>query len=753
MLFTRTKDRGSNHRSCSIARVSVPVLAIGITTSIFGASPVLAAGNIDLSVASVSTASASTVNSALSGAIGHNFATVLASEEGTNPGGGGSDSESLTNAELVSQRRVLYRTHVDSAHVAWDSEKNNFAIQVVDGSTPKDADSVLVRLGPDADSNGREVSRIKLPGSNHIRFLGEPGTVLWNAPAKYYDGWRPVWAGVGVGKEIPDNIEGDVINLEIVGVDGPGWVSVWNGDSTEANEILSTKNPGHNTFLLSKGTHAHLNWTFENPGRYTFKFRAHGHTIAGERVDSDIYEVIWLVGSDEDLNLPAGTTEGAPITTPAEEFEVGEVASEPDNDTDEEDTTEAGEEADPPFEGEYTCAPPGHYDLVINTGEDHSVTSSIHDDEGREYGSYELVVPVPDSAIRTLKLNGYTNALAPLGKDGDKIWVLPETQDKHIPWLGFNTENVDYTKINETIGVRLYRGGFYGPGRMITFEDDGIDPIERIIDSRQTEYSYVFREPSHRHTAYAFNRPGLYEVGFQSKAFFKPEDGKREQDYADNETYFAVGNEAVDKYCPTWRSLYDTAAGSTDSADDAAANLNEETDNNTTNTGDESNTPGGSGDAPSNITPHLDGDASDEHTTGHHASNILVPDINTENKVTEALMGDLLNTLLGNQSSAVSGENVHNNITNMKPVSIAKPEVNEDKTIDKNQAKVSGLVPSSQLNKLDASKESQNGKSGIQSNDALAHTGVESSILLLLCFLALSFGVLQLVYLRKNRRI
>lgn len=476
----------------------------------------------------------------------------------------GEDADALSNAELAERRLMLYHRHVDAAHVAWDAEKSNFKIQVVDGATPKEADSVLVRLGPDATTDGREVSRIKLPSSNKLSFLGAPGSILWNAPAKFYQGWLPVWAGMGAGHDIPDHIDGEVIKLELMKVDGPGAATIWNGDMSEGGKaVLSSKDPSL-FYILSEGGHGHFNWTFDKPGRYTFHFRASAKTIDGQTITSDPYQVIWLVGSDEELGLAPGTTSGNPIQIPAEDFDTGEtdtrlgdgentdvpVVSEEDNIT----------AADPPMDGRYTCAVPGHYDLAVKIGDDRSVSAAVRDDHAKEYGAYELLIPVPDSAMRTLELNSYTRALSPLGAHGSKIWVLPEVQASHLPWLGFSTESVDYSDIDPHKGVRLYLDSFYGPGRMLTYDDDGINPIETVLDSRQVEYSYKFFEPTHRHTSMAFNKPGLYDLGFQYTAFFKPVEGKYDQDYAFNDVYYAVGNEEIDKFCPGWLEQYDVAS-------------------------------------------------------------------------------------------------------------------------------------------------------------------------------------------------
>lgn len=82
----------------------------------------------------------------------------------------------------VTGKQLVFHNHVDTAHIMWDEPANTFDIGVVIGSTVHPAEPYAMRLGPDADRTGREVSRIRLPENGMLNFLGSPGDVLWNAP-------------------------------------------------------------------------------------------------------------------------------------------------------------------------------------------------------------------------------------------------------------------------------------------------------------------------------------------------------------------------------------------------------------------------------------------------------------------------------------------------------------------------------------------------------------------------------------------
>lgn len=459
-------------------------------------------------------------------------------------------------------RTALHHTHVDAGHAAWNAETGTFDVQVVNGTTPTAADSVYVRVGPDADTDGTEVSRLKVPGGKRFRFLGEPGSIVWNAPETWYHSWAPVWSGIGAGHDFPSEIDTDTITLELLGVEGPGWISVWNGGEDHATEFFSTRNPGHTRLKSPAGGHGHFNWSFEKPGRYTFIWRAFGSTKDGRAIVGPERRIEWLVGTDADLGLPEGTwTPAHPITTPAEAVEIGE----PEPVDEDGETMDLGEEPSDPWEG-YTCLAPGHYDLAVtNGGEwqgrkgDTSISlTGLVDGEEKSWSDWEAVVPVPDSASRTLELTPRTRALKVLGGAGTTIWTMPEVQAPNVPWVGFTTQDVDFSAIDED-GLRLYAQSFTGPGRMVSHTSSLIHGVRVHHDSKDAYSKYTFTQPTHVHLGQSFNRPGLYEVmwkysmGYRDPAWLG-------QGNATLAVYYVVGDERIEQLCPGWLDKYDRPA-------------------------------------------------------------------------------------------------------------------------------------------------------------------------------------------------
>lgn len=218
-------------------------------------------------------------------------------------------------------RRLLYRTHVDAAHVAW--ENGGLALKILDGQTPIDPASVHVRLGPDATPDGREVSRIRVPDDARYAFLGRQGEAKWNAPATLHPEWAPLWAGFGTGEfpvEVMRQIYPETVRLELVSVSGPGSVEVWSGSAASGapQRMFSSTDTSLRVQRMPPGYHGHFNWTFGAPGRYALTWRALADARDGTTLSSPPVAVSWYVGTDEQVGLAPGSTRGTPITAPVD---------------------------------------------------------------------------------------------------------------------------------------------------------------------------------------------------------------------------------------------------------------------------------------------------------------------------------------------------------------------------------------------------------------------------------------------------
>ncbi|MBV7411304.1 choice-of-anchor M domain-containing protein [Dermabacteraceae bacterium TAE3-ERU27] len=453
-------------------------------------------------------------------------------------------------ADTFEGRDLLYRRHVDAAHISWegDEKDGHFTVKVVDGSRPRPADEVFVRLGPDADTRGIETSRIKVPHRKDLAFLGKPGDVIWASPQDYIYGWSPVWAGFGASHDIPEKFFPESVKLELIASGGPGDVEVYNTNKGElADRLFSSKDKQFSIFPMEPGAHAHTNWAFTKPGRYDTKWRVHAKTREGKEVTSDVQTVTWLVGTDEELGIPAGTYKGARITTPAEQFDIGNPPAE-------EDSPNTPQPFDPlafnPTKELPKCThvSEGHLDLRTKMGDDGWLAAFMRQDlpggKQVDHGSSSVVIEVPDKAkVKVGKDKRFAKLASAVGT-GEK-WELPEVQKAGIPWPGFSTEDLDYTN-NKDTKVKLE--SFEGPAGAsfaLGHYDSLTGTYEVDLQSRDQNQVWRINEPTHVHPSLVFSHPGFYQVEYTIS--YEKTTGERNYDFYT--VFYAVGSKAIANSC------------------------------------------------------------------------------------------------------------------------------------------------------------------------------------------------------------
>ena len=247
-------------------------------------------------------------------------------------------------------RKLLHHAHVDAAYVT--RVDDTFTVTVVDGrKVVKDPNSVCVRLAPDArTSDSQEVSRMVVPSGGLFNFIGKPGDIVWRAPQEQIDNWRPVWAGIGAfdtAHEVaqPEGILLDEVKLSIANSSGPGAVEVWRTVGTNSLSRGLSSDPSLAPLSLQAGSHGHWNWTFSKAGVYRLDMVAsYTSTWSQRAVHSLPSTITWLVGSDDEVGLPEGTTTSlTPIGTTTEQVKEKMIAS------GELSTEETPAEPEPPF--------------------------------------------------------------------------------------------------------------------------------------------------------------------------------------------------------------------------------------------------------------------------------------------------------------------------------------------------------------------------------------------------------------------
>lgn len=172
----------------------------------------------------------------------------------------------------------------------------------------------------------------------------------------------------------------------------------------------------------------------------------------------------------------------------------------------------------------------GHQDMALKD-EGGDISFVVKDDQKeKEYQSEEFAVEVAEKnkqRISDLKIPSLP----------DEGWVLPQTQIKDVPWLGFNTQELSEEYLGSKQTATLSMAIASGPedGRIVAFQNEGIGDLKIRMDTEDgTAWDYPGR--SHSHPAFAFTKPGTYAVSFT----FELPDGSRHHLHAG----FLVGDDA-----------------------------------------------------------------------------------------------------------------------------------------------------------------------------------------------------------------
>lgn len=112
------------------------------------------------------------------------------------------------------------------------------------------------------------------------------------------------------------------------------------------------------------------------------------------------------------------------------------------------------------------------------------------------------IIPMPDDAAYSF-----------IGeKPGTKLYVIPQTQNPDVPWLGWNTQEGGV--LNELDrGANLSLEGVSGAGKLHVYLENGNNNPQQLWDSTKgyPQNSWI-ETNAHTHVNWVFSKPGIYHV-------------------------------------------------------------------------------------------------------------------------------------------------------------------------------------------------------------------------------------------------
>ncbi|MCW5558881.1 MAG: choice-of-anchor M domain-containing protein [Verrucomicrobiae bacterium] len=350
--------------------------------------------------------------------------------------------------------KILAEGHTDLA-IDYSADADAWDVHVGSDALEEayDADDLILQVNGEAKST--------IPADDKFAFLGNAGDPVWILPQAQNE--QLLYLGYG-GDGLPDGIfTGNQVTVTLQSVTGPGDFFSYRVDGFGTPQVLFNTRDGIGAAAVATvqaGGDAHLNWAFTQPGDYAVVVEVSATLVEGSRAVSS-----------------GPVTYSFSVLNP-----VVQLAAE-------------------------------HVDLrVLYTAEATNPISFVARDEDHHinYSTNECVLLVNEGGKLTLP------AGTPFGNEGDLLYVLPQSQNPDLLYLGISTEGIPGGVFSGNLNVRLK--SVAGPGSFYVWQassfgdfDVKMNSADGITDADQTTPLIG----SHEHYNWGFTAPGVYQVTFQ----------------------------------------------------------------------------------------------------------------------------------------------------------------------------------------------------------------------------------------------
>lgn len=131
-----------------------------------------------------------------------------------------------------------------------------------------------------------------------------------------------------------------------------------------------------------------------------------------------------------------------------------------------------------------------------------------------------------------------------LGKQDDGFYHLPQSQRPGVIWPGYNTEAIDFNKIDGEVSLNLQPRDVPEGATWGTFIDGQLGDLPTVLsDSTKNDHSIESSFASHTHIHWGFSKPGVYT--FDANYSAKSAEGHEWQSES-QELVLTVGDDALE---------------------------------------------------------------------------------------------------------------------------------------------------------------------------------------------------------------
>jgi surface-anchored protein len=165
--------------------------------------------------------------------------------------------------------------------------------------------------------------------------------------------------------------------------------------------------------------------------------------------------------------------------------------------------------------GAQTILSTEHVDVGVNYA-DGEWDLHVHDETNdAEYEPGDVILRVNAAAQTTVPDNPLFNFL---GAPGGPVWILPNTQNPDLLFLGIGAEELESGLfVGDSVTLRLH--GLSGPGHFALFDFNSLGEPLALMNSRDgfsAADAFTVIPGGHSDLNWAFSAPGLYTLSFEA---------------------------------------------------------------------------------------------------------------------------------------------------------------------------------------------------------------------------------------------